>query len=61
MEMHHELVQASFRGQSPPLREHLYYIATERAELYRSRPPEGLCVPILSTLVEVKIGVPEKE
>ena len=33
--------------QASPLSDHLYRIATEREELYRCRPPEGIHVPIL--------------
>ena len=36
-------------GQAPPSREHLERISTDRAELYRCRPPEGLRFPILVT------------
>ena len=36
-------------GQAPPLREHLDRIATERDDIYRCRPPEGLRVPIMVT------------
>ena len=49
--------QAS-EGQAIPLREHLDRIATERAEMYRCRPPEGLRIPILVTTAEVEYGVP---
>ena len=41
--------------------EHLYIIATERAELYMCRPPEGLWVPIMLTLEAVEDGIPAEE
>ena len=47
-------------GQDPPSRDHLYRIATERAELYRCRTPEGLRVPILVFPEELEDGVPEE-
>ena len=47
-------------GQAPPSSEYLDCIATERAELYRCRPPEELRVPILVTPVEVEDRVPEE-
>ena len=50
--------QAS-EGQAIPLREHLDRIATERAEMYRCRPPEGIQVPIMVMPVAVEDGIPE--
>ena len=47
-------------GQAPPSREHLDQIATERADLYRCRPPEGIRVPIMVTLVAVDNRVMEE-
>ena len=41
-------------GQSPPSQERLESIATERAEIYKCRPPEGLQVPILVTMEAVE-------
>ena len=48
-------------GRPPQSREHLDLTATERAELCRCRPPEGLRVPILVTPVKVEYGVTEEE
>ena len=47
-------------GKAPPSRGHMDRIATDRAELYRFRPPEGLRVPVMVTPEEVEDGVPEK-
>ena len=44
--------------QAAPSRGHLEHIATERVELYSCRPPKGLRVPILGTLMEVEDGIP---
>ena len=41
-------------GQAPPSRENLDRIATEKAGLYRFRPPEGLCLIILVSPAEVE-------
>ena len=38
-------------------REHLDSIATERLEIYRCRPPEGLRFPILVTPAAVENGI----
>ena len=46
--------------QAPPPREYLDRIATERADLYRCRPPEGLGVPILVMPEDVEEGVLEE-
>ena len=46
--------------QAPPLREHLDRITTERAEIYRCRPPEELHGTILVTPSEVEDRVPEE-
>ena len=48
-------------GQSPPSREHLYSIATERSEIYRCRSPEVIQVPILVILAAVEDGIPGEE
>ena len=42
------------------MREHLDRIATERADIYRYRPPAGLRVPITVTPAEADDGVPEE-
>ena len=42
------------------MREHLDQIATERAEMYRCRPHEGVRVTILVMPAEVEYGVPEE-
>ena len=47
-------------GKALPSREHLDRIATEKTELYRCRPPEGLRVPILVMPSEVEYIVPEE-
>ena len=47
-------------GQASPLCEHLDHIATERAELYRCRPPEGLRLPILVTPAALDKIIPEE-
>ena len=52
--------QAS-RSKSPLPRNHLDLVATERTDIYRCRPPEGLQVPIMVTLAEVDYGIPEGE
>ena len=48
------------RVQVLPPREHLEFISVERAEIYRCRTPEGICVPILVTPSEVENGVPKE-
>ena len=45
-------------GQAPLSREHLDWIAMEREELYRCRPPEGLQVTIMVTPAAMENGVP---
>ena len=46
---------------APPSRENLDHTATERAEFYRCRPPEGIRVPILVTPVAVEDGIPGED
>ena len=46
--------------QAPPSRENLDRITTERAEIYRYRPPEGIRLPIVVTPTEVENGVLEE-
>ena len=46
--------------QDPSSRDHLDHIITEREELCRCRPPEGLQVPILVTPEEVEDRVLEE-
>ena len=43
--------------QAQPSREHMDSIATERADLYRCSPHEGLWVPILVTLAAVEDNI----
>ena len=43
---------------TPPSREAMYQVTTERADLYRCRPPEGLRVTLLVQPVEVGDVIP---
>ena len=45
-------------AQAPPTTEDLDEVIVERAELYRSRPLEGLKVPLLVQKVDIKDGIP---
>ena len=45
---------------APPSMENLDQITTERAEIYRCRPPDGIQLPIVVTPTEVENGVPEE-
>ena len=45
-------------AQAPPTLEALDEVSTERAELYRCRPPEVLRVPILVRQSDIEDGIP---
>ena len=61
VEAPHTLVQESVRGPIPTVTRTIGKIATKRVDLFRCRPPEGLRVPILVTLVVVEYGIPGEE
>ena len=44
--------------QDPPSTEALDQVPTERADLYRCSPPEGLLVPLLVQKYNIKYGTP---
>ena len=45
-------------AQAPPNPEALYELTMDRAKLYRSRPPEGLRVPLPVQQSDIKDGIP---
>ena len=44
--------------QDPPYMEALDQVSTERANIYRCRPPEGLQVPLLVRQFDIEYGIP---
>ena len=45
-------------AQAPPTLETLDELSTEKEELYRCRPTEGLTVPILVRKSDIENGIP---
>ena len=48
-------------AQAPPTTEELDKATAERAELYRSGPPEGLKVPLLVQKADIKDAIPTEK
>ena len=48
-------------AQAPPTTEELDKVTVQREELYRSRPPDGLKLPLLVHKVDIEDDIPTDE